>query len=104
MTKTPLLTVSDMHISVTSHGSTVDAVEGVSFTITAGQTLALVGESGSGKSMTAMSLLGLTPPGTQVAISGTAMFNGLNLLAMSEAELRTVRGKEIAVVFQDPST
>jgi ABC-type glutathione transport system ATPase component len=103
MTQAPLLAVSDLRVTITANAGTARVVDGVSFSIAEGRTLALVGESGSGKSMTAMSLLGLTPAGVQVETSGTAMFGGRDLLTLSEAELRQVRGRQIAVVFQDPA-
>ena len=80
------------------------AVDGVSFDIPSGKTLALVGESGCGKSVTALSILGLVPhpPGE---VSGEAIeFEGRNLLAFSEAEMRRIRGNEIAMIFQEPMT
>ncbi|WP_375451692.1 dipeptide ABC transporter ATP-binding protein [uncultured Devosia sp.] len=103
MTQTPLLTVADLCVTITANAGTARVVDGVSFSITEGRTLALVGESGSGKSMTAMSLLGLTPAGVDVETTGTAMFGGRDLLSLPEAELRQVRGGQIAVVFQDPA-
>jgi oligopeptide/dipeptide ABC transporter ATP-binding protein len=82
----------------------VHAVNGVSYELWPGETLAIVGESGSGKTVTAMSVLGLIrrPPGRIVA--GRILFDGRDLLAMSNRELRTVRGKSIATIFQDPMT
>jgi peptide/nickel transport system ATP-binding protein len=74
-------------------------VDGVSFELEAGQTLGIVGESGSGKTVLSRSLLGLTP-----ATSGQILFEGRDLLAMDELELRTIRGREISIVFQDPMT
>jgi oligopeptide/dipeptide ABC transporter ATP-binding protein len=82
---------------------TVHAVEGVSFTLPAGGSLALVGESGCGKTVTALSLLGLVPhPGRVVA--GAVLLGGKDLAGLSEEEWRAVRGREIAMVFQDPMT
>ncbi|MDB5529250.1 MAG: transporter ATP-binding protein [Devosia sp.] len=103
MTQAPLLAVSDLRVTITANAGTARVVDGVSFSIAEGRTLALVGESGSGKSMTAMSLLALTPAGVQIETMGTAMFGGRDLLTLSEAELRQVRGRQIAVVFQDPA-
>ncbi|HEY4200188.1 MAG TPA: ABC transporter ATP-binding protein [Devosiaceae bacterium] len=103
MTQAPLLAVSDLRVAISTRTGAVKAVDGISFSIAPGRTLALVGESGSGKSMTAMSLLGLTPPGTVVETSGSARFDGQDLLGLPEAELRRIRGRRIAVVFQDPS-
>ncbi|KAF1018342.1 MAG: putative ABC transporter ATP-binding protein YejF [Paracidovorax wautersii] len=78
-----------------------DVVHGVSFTIRPGEKLALVGESGSGKSISAMSLLRLVP---DADIRGQAVFDGRDLLALKERELRAVRGREIAMIFQEPMT
>jgi peptide/nickel transport system ATP-binding protein len=82
---------------------TVHAVNGVSFEIDAGETLGIVGESGCGKSVTSLAILGLLPRAGR-ATAGTATFDGRNLLTMSDRELRDVRGKEIAMIFQDPMT
>jgi len=84
-------------------GSEVNAVNGVSFSMAAGESLALVGESGSGKSMTALSILGLVPKPGRVT-SGEVRFRGRDLLALPAHELRKVRGREIGMVFQDPTT
>lgn len=84
-------------------GSAVQAVNGVSFQVGRGESLAMVGESGSGKSMTALSVLGLVPRPGRVT-SGHAFFDGVNLLALPPDELRRVRGRGIGIVFQDPAT
>jgi peptide/nickel transport system ATP-binding protein len=78
-------------------------VDGVSFEVNAGETLAIVGESGCGKSVTAMSILRLIPepPGK---IAGQVRFNGRNLLAMSDREMRAIRGNDISMIFQEPMT
>ena len=100
----PLLDLKELHVAFGSK----EVVRGVSLQITAGEKLALVGESGSGKSITAMSLLKLVQP---ARVSGQAWFNGLgdaserrDLLQLSERELRGVRGRDIAVIFQEPMT
>src|SRR5262249_4729917 len=82
----------------------VRAVDGVSFTVPAGETLAVVGESGSGKSVTALSILRLvqSPPG-RIA-GGTIRFKGRDLLSLSEGEMRSIRGREISMIFQEPMT
>ena len=82
----------------------VAAVKGVSFSVEAGETLAIVGESGSGKSVTAMALTRLLPAPPAHYDAGRILIQGRNVLEMSETELRQVRGKEIAYVFQDPMT
>lgn len=84
-------------------GGAVNAVNGVSFRVARGESVALVGESGSGKSMTALSILGLLPRSGRVR-SGQAWFLGRDLLALPATELRKVRGRGIGIVFQDPAT
>jgi len=96
-----MLEVTDLRVSFTTEEGVVKAVDGVSFEIDRGEVVAIVGESGSGKSVTAMTLLGLTrSPNT--AFGGSARFEGEELLTMSEHELESIRGAEIAMVFQDP--
>lgn len=100
----PLLEVEDLCTSFHTPEGTVYAVNGVSFHVDHGETLAIVGESGCGKSVTMLSILGLvpTPPGD--IYRGRALYLGKDLIQMSESELEHVRGKEIAMVFQDPMT
>jgi len=97
-----LLSVRGLRTTFSSAGRTVTAVDGVSFEIRECETLALVGESGCGKSATALSLLQLIPSPPGRIEAGEAVFGGRNLLALPAAEIRKVRGKEIAMVFQDP--
>jgi oligopeptide/dipeptide ABC transporter ATP-binding protein len=85
----------------TRHG-TVHAVNGVDLTLTAGETHALVGESGSGKSVTAQAICGLLPD-RQASVSGEILLDGVNLVRLPERAMRRVRGRDIAMVFQDPS-
>jgi oligopeptide transport system ATP-binding protein len=80
------------------------AVDGVSFEVSAGETLGIVGESGSGKSVTAYALMGLIPRPPGRIESGTALFDGQDLLALPPRELRRVRGRDISMIFQDPMT
>ncbi len=87
----------------TEGGGAVHAVNGVSFQVARGESLALVGESGSGKSMCALSILGLVPRPGRVT-GGQALFNGRDLVVLPADELRKVRGREIGIVFQDPAT
>src|SRR5207237_10624869 len=81
----------------------VYAVNGISFEVTAGETLGIVGESGCGKSVTALALLGLLPRAGRVR-SGTARLDGRDLLKLKDRELRRLRGRQIAMIFQDPMT
>ena len=100
----PLLSVKDLSIAFHQGGKTTLAVEGVSFTLERGRTLALVGESGSGKSITALSvvkLLGLT---SATYPSGQVLFEGDDLLRADDTKLRSVRGNKITMVFQEPMT
>src|ERR1700737_420049 len=100
----PLLEVTDLRVELRSRGKTVKAVNGVSFALDQGETLGLVGESGCGKSMTALSLMRLIPSPQGRIVGGHARFDGRDLLALSENEIRQVRGNSIAMVFQDPMT
>jgi len=99
-----LLDVQDLRCAILGRRGAVNAVDGVSFTVDEGEALGVVGESGSGKTMTATALLRLFGPSTRVRISGRAMFEGRDLLRLSPAELRKVRGGRIGFVFQDPLT
>ena len=99
---TPLLDVR--HLTVVFDGSPpVTAVDDVSFQIAPGETLGLVGESGSGKSVTAFSILRLLQPPGRVA-GGEVLFEGRDLLALPEREMRAVRGARISLIFQEPMT
>lgn len=99
----PLLEVQNLCVSFATRGQMIPIVENISFSIGEQEILGLVGESGSGKSITAMALMGLIDaPG--VRITGMARFKGQDLLAMSGKQLRTLRGQEIAMIFQDPMT
>jgi oligopeptide/dipeptide ABC transporter ATP-binding protein len=99
----PLLAVEDLHVEFWTQRGTVYAVNGISFEIAAGETLGIVGESGCGKSVTSLALLGILARAGRVT-KGRALFEGRDLLALKEAELRAIRGKEIAMIFQDPMT
>jgi oligopeptide/dipeptide ABC transporter ATP-binding protein len=100
----PILSIEDLKVEFSTDDGVVKAVDGVSYEVYPGETLGVVGESGSGKSVTVMSILGLipTPPGK--VTSGRAMFKGQDLLTARKDDLRRIRGKEIAMVFQDPMT
>ncbi|HHX90166.1 MAG TPA: ABC transporter ATP-binding protein [Paracoccus sp.] len=97
-----LLDVSDLTVSFRQDGRVVQAVRGVSFTVAAGETVALVGESGSGKSVTALSAVGLLPDSAE--ITGSVSFEGAQMIGASETALRKVRGNDISFIFQEPMT
>jgi len=99
-----LLEVRHLETHFTTEGGIVRAVDGVSLTIEAGQTLGMVGESGCGKSVTALSILRLVPSPPGRIVGGEILYQGKNLLDLSEAEMRHVRGNEIAMIFQEPMT
>ncbi len=104
MADNPLLEVKDLRIAFQSRTGVNEAVKGISFTLEAGETLAVVGESGSGKSVTALSLSKLLPPPPACVVDGQIMLEGEDLLGYSEKQLLKIRGKEIAYIFQEPST
>jgi len=99
----PLLRVEDLRVEFRTHRGTIYAVNGISFEIGAGETLGIVGESGCGKSVTSLALLGILARTGHVA-SGTAHFGERDLLQLKDKELRRIRGREIAMIFQDPMT
>ena len=100
----PLLRVEDLHVHFKTDDGLVRAVNGVSFELNAGETLGIVGESGSGKTVTNLALLGLVPQPPGVIAGGKALFGGLDLLKLDLAALSQIRGKRIAMIFQDPMT
>lgn len=104
MPENQLLDVRNLRIAFQSRSGANQAVQGIDFSLDAGQTLAVVGESGSGKSVTALSLCKLLPPPPSCIVEGEVDLEGRNLLALSENQLRAIRGKEIAYIFQEPST
>ncbi len=99
----PLLAVKHLSTHFATRAGVVKAVDGVSFTVAAGEIVGLVGESGSGKSVTGFSILGLIDPPGRI-VGGAIELNGRDLVGLSHAALRSMRGREIAMVFQDPST
>jgi peptide/nickel transport system ATP-binding protein len=99
----PVLSVRDLRVAFASRRGTVHAVNGVSFDLAPGDRLGIVGESGCGKSVTSLALLGVLPPAGRV-VAGTARFEGRDLLALPPDQLCAVRGRGIAMVFQDPMT
>ena len=103
-TSQPVLEVTDLTTRFDTQDGTVHAVNGVSFTLNKGEFLGVVGESGSGKSVTMMSLLRLIPMPPGKIVSGQAMFEGVDLLALEAGDLRKIRGGKIGFIFQDPMT
>jgi peptide/nickel transport system ATP-binding protein len=97
----PLLEVKDLRVHFDTEDGLVKAVDGISYTVNKGQTLGIVGESGSGKSVSSMTVMGLTRA-SNARISGEIIFDGQDLLQASDAELRAIRGNDIAMIFQDP--
>ena len=97
----PLLSVEDLRVSFRTDDGVVHAVDGISYTVQQGRTLGIVGESGSGKTVSSLTALGLTRTRGSV-IEGRIMFEGRDLVAMPVEELRTIRGNDVAMIFQDP--
>jgi microcin C transport system ATP-binding protein len=100
----PLLKVTDLSIAFTQGGRQTLAVDRISFEINKGETLALVGESGSGKSTTALSILKLLPYPAASHPSGSILFKGKELISLAEDQIRSVRGNDITIIFQEPMT
>ncbi len=100
----PLLSVTDLRTYFHTRNGVYRAVDGVSFSLERGETLGIVGESGSGKSVTCYSIMGLIPQPPGRIESGTAMFDGVDLLHCSPKQARSIRGKRVAMIFQDPMT
>ena len=98
-----LLRVTDLHTEFPTDDGLVKAVDGVSFSVDEGETLAIVGESGCGKSVTAFSVMRLLQPPGRIA-SGSIMFRGRDLTKITDAEMRQLRGNEISMIFQEPMT
>src|ERR1700754_3733331 len=96
-----LLEVEDLRVAFATGGREVRAVDGISYKVDPGRTLAIIGESGSGKTVGCRAIMGLLPTGTE--ISGSARLRGTELIGLSDAELRRHRGSDMAMVFQDPA-
>jgi oligopeptide transport system ATP-binding protein len=100
----PLLNVTDLRTYFHTRSGVFRAVDGVSFSVDRGETLGIVGESGSGKSVTCYSIMGLIPQPPGKIESGTAIFDGVDLLHCTPQQARGIRGKRVAMIFQDPMT
>ncbi len=103
MTTETLLSVSDLRLGFSAGRETLIAVDGISFTISQGETFALLGESGCGKSATALGLMRLLPAAGRI-VGGSVVCDGEDLLALPEAEMRSWRGRWMAMIFQEPAT
>src|SRR5712671_294609 len=104
MASTPLLSVKGLRTHFSEDDKIVRAVDGVSFDVRRGETLGIVGEAGAGKSVANLSLLRLIPNPPGRIVSGSIMFDGRDVLELSPREVRDIRGKRIAMIFQDPMT
>jgi len=100
----PLLEVRELHTEFRTGAGVVRAVDGISYTVEAGETVAIVGESGSGKSVEALSIMRLIPNPPGRIVSGEVLFDGRDLRKLTEEEMRAVRGRDIGMVFQEPMT
>ena len=100
---TKILEVKNLEISFDTYAGKVQAIRGVNFHLNKGETLAIVGESGSGKSVTTRSIMRLLSSNANID-SGEILFKGENIVGKTEKEMQKIRGKEIAMIFQDPMT
>ena len=100
----PILEVKDLEVEFHTDSGVVQAVNRVSFDLYPGETLGIVGESGSGKSVTNLTMLGLTPQPPGKVVGGSVKYDGQELLSLSQKQWQNVRGKKIAMIFQDPMT
>src|SRR5438552_15016177 len=99
-----LLEVKNLRTYFELEEGTVKAVDGISFELKRGETLGIVGESGSGKSVTNLSIIRLIPEPQGKIVSGQIIFNGEDILSLPREDLRKIRGRKIAMIFQDPMT
>ena len=99
-----LLEVRNLRTYFELEEGTVRAVDGITFNLQHGETLGIVGESGSGKSVTNLSIIRLIPSPPGKIVSGEIIFDGQDILLLSESEIRKIRGRRIAMIFQDPMT
>src|SRR5690625_1810615 len=99
-----ILKVDDLHVTFSTYGGTVKAVRGVHFHLKKGETLAIVGESGCGKSVTSNAIMRLIPSPPGKITGGSIMFKGKDLTQLSDRDMRSIRGVDISMIFQDPMT
>src|SRR5215510_10384750 len=99
-----LLEVEDLHVHFVTTRGVVRAVEGISYKVKAGETVALVGESGCGKSVSSLAIMRLLARPAGRIVAGRILFQGRNLLELDEEEMRAIRGRDIAMIFQEPMT
>src|SRR5690625_2529610 len=99
-----MLEVNNLHVTFYTYGGTVKAVRGVNFHLHKGETLAIVGESGCGKSVTSNAIMRLIPDPPGKITNGSILFKGMDLTRQSEKEMRSIRGVDISMIFQDPMT
>jgi len=99
-----ILEVNDLKTYFFTREGVVQAVDGVTFEVEKGQTLGLVGESGCGKSVTALSIMGLIPKPPAKIVEGEVLFEGKDLTKLDDKQLQNVRGRQVAMIFQDPMT
>ncbi|HEY2850707.1 MAG TPA: ABC transporter ATP-binding protein [Gemmatimonadaceae bacterium] len=104
MSASPLLDVRDLDVSYAGRGGAVRAVNGVSFAVHAGETVALVGESGCGKSSIAYALMRVMAPNASIGARSRVLFDGTDLLALEERKMRELRGHRISMIFQEPAS
>jgi peptide/nickel transport system ATP-binding protein len=104
MESKPLLVVDNLTVDFTTDKGTVRAIDGVSFNIMPGETIAIVGESGCGKSVSSLSIMGLIPSPPGKIVDGSIKYNGRELIGLTEKEYRKIRGNDISMIFQEPMT
>ncbi|MBM3536081.1 MAG: ABC transporter ATP-binding protein, partial [Alphaproteobacteria bacterium] len=99
-----MLSIEDLHVHFVTSRGVVRAVEGVSYKVRKGEIVAVVGESGCGKSVTALTVMRLLAQPAGRVVGGRILFEGRNLLALSDEEMRAIRGRDISMIFQEPMT
>ncbi len=100
----PILEIDNLHVHFVTQNGTVRAVEGVTYSVRAGEIVAIVGESGSGKSVSALAVMRLLPPNTSRIVEGRVLFQGRDLLKLDDEEMRQIRGRDVSMIFQEPMT